>query len=58
MKQRLAQVRDGDTVRPKMDGFLLECCRCGMMHRLVFRVKRAGRANHVSFTITRVRRKR
>ncbi len=58
MKQILVQLHDGDTVVPKMDGYVLECCGCGRRHKLVFHVTRAGRANHVAFTITRLRRKR
>ena len=53
---KLDQLYDGDTVRPKQDGYVLACCKCGTKHKLRFRVKRVGRANHVEFTIRRVRR--
>jgi len=40
MKAR--DVKDGEWVRPKMTGYIFECCGCGMMHRMDFRVQSDG----------------
>lgn len=31
-------VRDGDLVQPKMKGYKMACCDCGLVHLLNFRV--------------------
>jgi hypothetical protein len=31
-------VKDGEWVRPKMTGYLMECCRCGAVHHMDFRI--------------------
>ena len=36
----------GEWVQPKMNGYLLSCCDCGLVHRVDFRVlKRTGKVN-------------
>jgi hypothetical protein len=32
------RVRDGEWIRPVMTGYLMECCGCGMTHRMDFRI--------------------
>jgi hypothetical protein len=32
------QQKDGEWVQPKMKGYLMGCCDCGLVHRLDFRV--------------------
>lgn len=36
------QVRDGEWIKPIYDGYAMECCGCGMKHRLEFRVTLPG----------------
>jgi Zn-finger protein len=36
------QVKDGEWVKPKMTGYVHECCNCGAMHRMDFRVESDG----------------
>jgi len=38
----MKQVLDGERVTPRMRGYLMECCDCGLVHRIDFRVLRAG----------------
>ena len=35
---RYNKVNDGDIVRPKMSGWKLMCCDCGLVHQMKFRV--------------------
>jgi Zn-finger protein len=59
-KRRLAQVKDGEWVRPVETGYLMGCCDCGLVHRMDFRVHK-GRAIFRAFRAdghTRVQRKR
>jgi hypothetical protein len=37
-------VYEGDWVRPYMRGYRIECCDCGLIHRLDFRVRKGDRA--------------
>jgi hypothetical protein len=32
------KVKDGEWVRPVMDGYVMQCCGCGLQHRMDFRV--------------------
>jgi hypothetical protein len=32
------QVRDGEWIRPVMTGYLMECCTCGTVHLMDFRI--------------------
>ena len=38
MALSLAPVQDGEWVQPKRRGYLLQCCDCGLIHRLNFRL--------------------
>jgi hypothetical protein len=29
-------------IRPVMEGYLMECCRCGLVHKMDFRVQDAA----------------
>jgi len=48
---KLPQIHDGQWVRPFRRGFILECCKCGIRHRLNFRL----RAGHIEFQPFRIR---
>jgi hypothetical protein len=40
MKAR--DVKDNEWIKPAMTGYIMECCGCGMMHRMDFRVESDG----------------
>lgn len=46
---RYRQQYDGDWVRPVMNGYLMKCCDCNLVHKLNFRVIRWGRGHKVEF---------
>ena len=39
------QPRPGEWVQPVKTGYLMECCDCGLVHRLDFRVVKRHRGN-------------
>lgn len=51
---RYKQQYDGEWIRPRMHGYRIKCCQCGLRHRLDFRVIRWGRGNKVEFRATRL----
>lgn len=42
---RYETVRDGDLVQPKMKGYKMACCDCGLVHEIKFRIvsKKTGK---------------
>lgn len=47
------QVRDGEWIEPTLRGFREQCCDCGLVHRLNFRINERGRIEFQSFRDTR-----
>ena len=45
------QAYHGDVILPKMDGYKIRCCDCGLVHRLIFAVVKDGRKRRVAFTV-------
>lgn len=41
------QVQSGEWVTPRMSGYRMQCCDCGLIHRLNFRILRMGKTNLV-----------
>ena len=39
MSKRYPQVQAGEWVQPKRSGYGMQCCDCGLVHRLEFRLK-------------------
>jgi hypothetical protein len=37
MSNDFEQVQNREEVTPIMDGYLMECCDCGLVHRMTFR---------------------
>lgn len=37
---RFKKEKDGEWVQPKMRGYLMKCCDCGLVHKIDFRVLR------------------
>ena len=50
---RYPQVYDNEWVTPKMQGYRMSCCDCGLVHELDFKVKRWGRGFKVVFRARR-----
>lgn len=71
---RYGDVENGEWLRPRSEGFKFQCCDCGLVHRLDFRVVdgwnptevrprfraefRAFRDNRATAAVRRERRKR
>lgn len=56
---RFKQVYDGEWVQPIMRGYRMQCCGCGFVHRLNFKVKKRGkRGYNVLFQAFQVKRKK
>ncbi len=43
------QVHDGEWIEPPLRGFREQCCDCGLVHRLNFRINDRGRVEFQSF---------
>lgn len=39
----------GEWVQPVRRGYILECCDCGLIHRLNFRLAKRGNRNWIQF---------
>lgn len=35
-------VKEGEWIKPVMSGYIFECCRCGLTHKMDFRVQDDG----------------
>ena len=51
---KLDQIRDGEWVTPFRRGYVLGCCRCGLRHRVDFRVAKGT----LQFRAVRLRTKK
>lgn len=51
--------RDGEWIQPIRRGFLMECCDCGLIHKLNFRlIKYAnGRREKIQFQAFRIKKR-
>jgi len=38
MQTKFPQIKDGEWVQPVRRGYLMECCDCGLIHRINFRL--------------------
>lgn len=47
------QVKSGEIVQPRMKGYKLCCCDCGLVHVFTFIVVKHGRGYKVRFTAER-----
>jgi Zn-finger protein len=51
---RYKQVHDGEWVRPVRRGYVWQCCKCGLVHRVDFRIVNG----ELQFRAFRVKRKK
>jgi len=52
-KSTYEQVEDGERVHPIRKGFRMECCDCGLVHRINFYLNKVGKQREISFQIWR-----
>ncbi len=55
---RYHQVQNGEWVQPKMDGYYMKCCDCGLVHRLTFEVSNHGRGHKIRFRGFRINKRK
>ena len=36
--KRFKKVKNNEWIQPKMKGYLMACCDCGLVHRMTFRI--------------------
>lgn len=48
-KLKYESAYNGEWVQPVMKGFELECCRCGLIHKVNFRIVEKGSIKKVQF---------
>jgi len=37
---KMPVIKDGEWIRPKRKGYILECCDCGLQHRVNFKLEK------------------
>ncbi len=50
---RYRQASDGDLIFPRMDGWKMRCCDCGLTHLFVFAVVEHRGRNVIAFEVRR-----
>lgn len=55
MSRRYRQAHDGEWIQPRMRGYKLRCCDCGLVHTLNFRVIERGRIGQLVNVVTGVK---
>lgn len=53
---RCRQVKAGEWVQPVRRGYMMQCCDCGLIHRLNFRIIATGRGRFIQFQAFRATR--
>jgi len=48
------KAKDGEWIRPKRKGYVLECCDCGAIHTLDFRLVKYGNGKSIEFRAFRI----
>lgn len=47
--EQLPQVQAGEWVQPKRGGYRFQCCDCGLIHLLKFRLVKWGNGHKIQF---------
>lgn len=50
---RYPKVKDGEWVKPVMKDYRMQCCDCGLVHEMEFKVIKWGRGHKVKFRARR-----
>lgn len=53
MKTKFPQIQSGEWVQPIRKGYQMECCDCGLIHILDFRIVKNWRGNIIQFRAKR-----
>ena len=51
---KIKQLEDGEWVKPRMKGFIHECCECGLRHKVDFKVFYEDKKNPIEMRFTRI----
>lgn len=54
---RYRQVQDGEWVKPRMRKYYMQCCDCGLVHKIDFKVFHHGRGHKILFRASRIESK-
>lgn len=55
---RYAQRFDGEWIFPRRNSYYLQCCDCGLVHRINFRLVKHGKGKQIAFQAFRVRKRK
>ena len=55
--KELPELEDGKWYRPRMKGFIHECCECGLKHKVDFKVFKEDKIAPIEFKWTRLKTK-
>lgn len=58
MSRKYPQAQDGERITPVMKGYRMECCDCGLVHRIDFEVITEESRNGNRFTSGKPRNKK
>ena len=53
-EKQLDEVKDGEWVRPKRMGYILECCDCGLRHKMDFKLIKSSNGRTIMFRAFRI----
>ncbi len=54
---RYPRMKEGQWFRPRRRAYYMQCCDCGLVHRLNFRLVRVGRGRIILIQAFRLRRR-
>ena len=46
---RYEYAKEGEWIQPIRKGYRLKCCKCGVIHKLDFRLVKEGKKNYIQF---------
>ena len=53
---KLEYIKNGEWIKPKMKGFLHECCGCGLRHTIDFKVFYDDKKNPIDMRFKKTKR--
>lgn len=54
---KLTVVKDGEWISPKRKGYIMQCCDCGLKHRMNFKLRKIAKGNQILFQAFRLKSK-
>jgi hypothetical protein len=55
---RHKQQYDGEWIFPRRKNYYMQCCDCGLTHRINFKLVKDGRGRQIAFQAFRIRKRR